>query len=64
MQILSRLVTGMFNQQTKVSARLIGSMAGPADQPSVGRHMAWLKQTLLHNEQTWLELYRAMDTAG
>ena len=64
MQLLSRLVKGMFNQPAKGGSQPTGATARPVDQPMVNRHIAWLKQTLHHNEQAWLKLYRAMDTAG
>jgi hypothetical protein len=64
MPLLSKSIKGIFNQQAKVSAEPTGSTAGRTGQPSANLHLALLKQTLHHNDQTWLKLYQAMDTAG
>ena len=64
MPLLSKSIKGIFNQQTKVSAQPTGSTAGRTAQSSTSLHIALLRQTLHHNDQAWLKLYQAMDTAG
>ena len=64
MQLLSRLIKGILNRAAKNNSRSTGSTTRPTGQPAVSRHIIVLKQTLHHNEQAWLKLYRAIDTAG